>query len=156
MRRTRGRSRELRHVRDCYALCPVVSVDPASPDPRHRVRYRFIKRARRPLQERIAQSQRRLSLAVRALLRLFVLSQTRRSNDRIIDVKRAAISDRVMMDGRRAAPRDCVVSRTIRHSGMLEETEVIQARSAASTCAASESGRSAGGWRCAGKLPPVS
>jgi succinate dehydrogenase / fumarate reductase, iron-sulfur subunit len=46
-------------------------------------------------------------------------------NDRIIDVKRAAIKDRVMLNER--GPRHAlVVGRTIKKTGMLAETEVIQ------------------------------
>ena len=65
----------------CYALCPVVSVDPAFAGPAAiAYAYRFIEDVRDDQAQRAHRTdQRRLPLAVRALLRLFVLPQARRS-----------------------------------------------------------------------------
>jgi succinate dehydrogenase / fumarate reductase iron-sulfur subunit len=111
----------------CYALCPVVSVDPAFAGPAA-IAYanRFIEDVRDDhRKERIAQiSEDYLWLCAHCYACSYCPKHVD-PNDRIIDVKRAAISDRVMMDER--GPRHAlVVSRTIKHSGMLEETEVIQ------------------------------
>ena len=111
----------------CYALCPVVSVDPAFAGPAAiAYAYRFIEDVRDDhRKERIAQiSEDYLWLCAHCYACSYCPKHVD-PNDRIIDVKRAAISDRVMMDER--GPRHAlVVSRTIKHSGMLEETEVIQ------------------------------
>ena len=63
----------------CYALCPVVSVDPSFSGPAAiSYAYRFIEDTRDSKRNERA-DQRRLFVALRALLRVFVLPQARRS-----------------------------------------------------------------------------
>jgi succinate dehydrogenase / fumarate reductase iron-sulfur subunit len=111
----------------CYALCPVVSVDPAFAGPAAiAYAYRFIEDVRDGQRnERIAQiSEDYLWLCAHCYACSYCPKHVD-PNDRIIDVKRAAIADRVMMNER--GPRHAlVVSKTIKQTGMLAETEVIQ------------------------------
>lgn len=111
----------------CYALCPVVSVDPAFAGPAAiSYAYRFIEDVRDDQRkERIAQiSEDYLWLCAHCYACSYCPKHVD-PHDRIIDVKRAAIADRVMMNER--GPRHAlVVSKTIRQTGMLAETEVIQ------------------------------
>ena len=111
----------------CYALCPVVSVDPAFAGPAAiAYAYRFIEDVRdNSRSERIGQiSEDYLWLCAHCYACSYCPKHVN-PNDRIIDVKRAAISDRVMMNER--GPRHAlVVGKTIKQTGMLAETEVIQ------------------------------
>jgi succinate dehydrogenase / fumarate reductase iron-sulfur subunit len=111
----------------CYALCPVVSVDPAFAGPAAiAYAYRFIEDVRDgQRKERIAQiSEDYLWLCAHCYACSYCPKHVD-PNDRIIDVKRAAISDRVMLNER--GPRHAlVVGKTIKQTGMLAETEVIQ------------------------------
>lgn len=110
----------------CYALCPVVSVDPAFAGPAAiAYAYRFIEDVRdNKREERIAQiSEDYLWLCAHCYACSYCPKHVD-PNDRIIDVKRASISDKVMMDHR--GPRHAlVVAKTIKQTGMLAETEVI-------------------------------
>ena len=111
----------------CYALCPVVAVDPAFAGPAAiAYAYRFIEDVRDIQPQRThGADQRRLLVAVRALLRVFVLPKHVDPQDR--HHRRQARDDRrsLMMDD--PGPRHAlVVARTIKHTGMLQETEVIQ------------------------------
>jgi succinate dehydrogenase / fumarate reductase iron-sulfur subunit len=110
----------------CYALCPVVSVDPAFAGPAAiAYAYRFIEDVRDgQRKERIAQiSEDYLWLCAHCYACSYCPKHVD-PNDRIIDVKRAAIKDRVMMDER--GPRHAlVVSKWIKKIGMLHETELI-------------------------------
>jgi succinate dehydrogenase / fumarate reductase, iron-sulfur subunit len=111
----------------CYSLCPVVSVDPSFAGPAAiAYAYRFIEDVRDgKRQERIAQiSEDYLWLCAHCYACSYCPKHVD-PNDRIIDVKRAAIKDRVMMNER--GPRHAlVVTKTIKQTGMLAETEVIQ------------------------------
>ncbi len=111
----------------CYALCPVVSVDPSFAGPAAiAYAYRFIEDVRDDQRgERIAQiSDDYLWLCAHCYACSYCPKHVD-PHDRIVDVKRAAIKDRVMMNER--GPRHAlVVNKTIRQTGMLQETEVIQ------------------------------
>ncbi len=111
----------------CYALCPVVSVDPAFAGPAAiAYAYRFIEDVRDDRRDqRIAQiSEDYLWLCAHCYACSYCPKHVD-PHDRIVDVKRAAIKDRVMMNER--GPRHAlVVSKTIKQTGMLAETEVIQ------------------------------
>jgi succinate dehydrogenase / fumarate reductase iron-sulfur subunit len=110
----------------CYALCPVVSVDPAFAGPAAiAYAYRFIEDVRdSKRKERAAQiADDYLWLCAHCYACSYCPKHVD-PNDRIIDVKRAAISDKVMLNER--GPRHAlVVSKTIKQTGMLAETEVI-------------------------------
>ncbi len=110
----------------CYALCPVVSVDPAFAGPAAiAYAYRFIEDVRDGRRDqRIAQiSEDYLWLCAHCYACSYCPKHVD-PHDRIVDVKRAAIKDRVMMNER--GPRHAlVVSKTIKQTGMLAETEVI-------------------------------
>jgi succinate dehydrogenase / fumarate reductase, iron-sulfur subunit len=110
----------------CYALCPVVSVDPAFAGPAAiAYAYRFIEDVRdNKREERIAQiSEDYLWLCAHCYACSYCPKHVD-PNDRIIDVKRASVTDKVMLDHR--GPRHAlVVAKTIKQTGMLAETEVI-------------------------------
>jgi succinate dehydrogenase / fumarate reductase iron-sulfur subunit len=110
----------------CYALCPVVSVDPAFAGPAAiSYAYRFIEDVRDGERtERLAQiSEDYLWLCAHCYACSYCPKHVD-PQDRIIDVKRSAIHDRVMLDER--GPRHAlVVTKTIRQTGMLAETDVI-------------------------------
>ena len=110
----------------CYALCPVVSVDPAFAGPAAiAYAYRFIEDVRDgKREERLAQiNEDYLWLCAHCYACSYCPKHVD-PNDRIIDVKRATVHDRVMMNER--GPRHAlVVSKTIKQTGMLAETEVI-------------------------------
>ncbi|HEY1975734.1 MAG TPA: 2Fe-2S iron-sulfur cluster-binding protein [Candidatus Baltobacteraceae bacterium] len=110
----------------CYALCPVVSVDPAFAGPAAiAYAYRFIEDVRDGQRKaRIAQiSEDYLWLCAHCYACSYCPKHVD-PNDRIIDVKRAAIKDRVMLDER--GPRHAlIVTKTIKQTGMLAETEVV-------------------------------
>ncbi|HTU68775.1 MAG TPA: succinate dehydrogenase/fumarate reductase iron-sulfur subunit [Candidatus Baltobacteraceae bacterium] len=110
----------------CYALCPVVSVDPAFAGPAAiAYAYRFIEDVRDAKRaDRIAQiSEDYLWLCAHCYACSYCPKHVD-PNDRIIDVKRASIKDRVLMN--ESGPRHAlVVSKTIKQTGMLAETEVI-------------------------------
>jgi succinate dehydrogenase / fumarate reductase iron-sulfur subunit len=111
----------------CYALCPVVSVDPAFAGPASiAYAYRFIEDVRDGQRtERLAQiNEDYLWLCAHC----YACSYCPKHVDphwRIVDVKRATIKDRVMMNER--GPRHAlIVNKTVKQTGMLAETEVIQ------------------------------
>ena len=110
----------------CYALCPVVSVDPAFAGPAAiAYAYRFIEDVRDDKREsRLAQiNEDYLWLCAHCYACSYCPKHVD-PHDRIVDVKRATISDGVMMNER--GPRHAlVVNKTIRKTGMLAETEVI-------------------------------
>ena len=110
----------------CYSLCPVVSVDPAFAGPAAiAYAYRFIEDVRDAKRdERIAQiSEDYLWLCAHCYACSYCPKHVE-PNNRIVDVKRAAIKDRVMLNER--GPRHAlIVARSIKRSGMLEETELI-------------------------------
>ena len=110
----------------CYALCPVVSVDPAFAGPAAiAYAYRFIEDVRDGAsKDRLAQiSEDYLWLCAHCYACSYCPKHVD-PNDRIIDVKRRAIHDKVMLDER--GPRHAlVVTKTIKQTGMLAETEVI-------------------------------
>jgi succinate dehydrogenase / fumarate reductase iron-sulfur subunit len=110
----------------CYALCPVVSVDPAFAGPAAiAYAYRFIEDVRDgKREERIAQiSEDYLWLCAHCYACSYCPKHVD-PNWRIVDVKRAAIKDRVMMNER--GPRHAlIVSKSIKQTGMLNETELI-------------------------------
>jgi succinate dehydrogenase / fumarate reductase, iron-sulfur subunit len=111
----------------CYALCPVVSVDPSFAGPAAiAYAYRFIEDVRDgQRKERIAQiSEDYLWLCAHCYACSYCPKHVD-PQDRIVDVKRAAVQDRVMMD-HRGPQHALVVGRTIKQTGMLAETEVIQ------------------------------
>lgn len=111
----------------CYALCPVVSVDPSFAGPAAiAYAYRFIEDVRDGARtERIAQiSEDYLWLCAHCYACSYCPKHVE-PHDRIVDVKRAAVNDRVMINER--GPRHALtVNKTIRQTGMLAETEVIQ------------------------------
>ncbi|MBV8148455.1 MAG: succinate dehydrogenase iron-sulfur subunit [Candidatus Eremiobacteraeota bacterium] len=111
----------------CYALCPVVSVDPAFSGPAAiAYAYRFIEDVRDgQRKERLAQiNEDYLWLCAHCYACSYCPKHVD-PHDRIVDVKRATVNDRVMMNER--GPRHAlVVSKTIKQTGMLAETEVIQ------------------------------
>jgi succinate dehydrogenase / fumarate reductase, iron-sulfur subunit len=110
----------------CYALCPVVSVDPAFSGPAAiSYAYRFIEDVRdskRP--ERTAQiADDYLWLCAHCYACSYCPKHVD-PHDRIIDVKRATIEEnQIDAPGPRHA---LVVAKTIKQTGMLHETEVIQ------------------------------
>jgi succinate dehydrogenase / fumarate reductase, iron-sulfur subunit len=110
----------------CYALCPVVSVDPSFAGPAAiAYAYRFIEDVRDDQRkERIAQiSEDYLWLCAHCYACSYCPKHVD-PNDRIVDVKRAAVKDRVMMNER--GPRHAlVVTKWIKKVGMLHETELI-------------------------------
>ncbi len=110
----------------CYALCPVVSVDPAFAGPAAiAYAYRFIEDVRdSKRKERIAQiSEDYLWLCAHCYACSYCPKHVD-PHDRIVDVKRAAIKDRVMMDER--GPRHAlIVCKSVKQTGMLNETELI-------------------------------
>ena len=110
----------------CYALCPVVSVDPAFAGPAAiAYAYRFIEDVRDAKRtERIAQiSEDYLWLCAHCYACSYCPKHVD-PNDRIVDVKRAAIKDRVMLSER--GPRHALIAgKTIKQTGMLAETELI-------------------------------
>ncbi|MDQ2872969.1 MAG: 4Fe-4S dicluster domain-containing protein, partial [Candidatus Eremiobacteraeota bacterium] len=111
----------------CYALCPVVSVDPSFAGPAAiAYAYRFIEDVRDgKREERIAQiSEDYLWLCAHCYACSYCPKHVD-PHDRIVDVKRAAVQDRVMMDHR--GPRHALTTnKTIKQTGMLAETELIQ------------------------------
>jgi len=111
----------------CYALCPVVSVDPAFAGPAAiAYAYRFIEDVRdSKTNERLAQiNEDYLWLCAHCYACSYCPKHVD-PHDRIVDVKRRTVKERVMMDER--GPRHAlVVNKTIRQTGMLAETEVIQ------------------------------
>lgn len=111
----------------CYALCPVVSVDPAFAGPAAiAYAYRFIEDVRDgKREERIGQiSEDYLWLCAHCYACSYCPKHVD-PNDRIVDVKRAAIKDRVMMN-ERGPIHALVVTRSIKKSGMLNEAELVQ------------------------------
>jgi len=111
----------------CYALCPVVSVDPSFAGPAAiAYAYRFIEDVRDgERKERLAQiNEDYLWLCAHCYACSYCPKHVD-PNDRIIDVKRATVEARVMMNER--GPRHALaVNKTIKQTGMLAETEVIQ------------------------------
>jgi succinate dehydrogenase / fumarate reductase iron-sulfur subunit len=111
----------------CYALCPVVSVDPSFAGPAAiAYAYRFIEDVRDGKRdERLAQiNEDYLWLCAHCYACSYCPKHVD-PNDRIVDVKRATVKDRVMMNER--GPRHAlIVNKTIKQTGMLAETEVIQ------------------------------
>ncbi|MGC1381109.1 MAG: succinate dehydrogenase iron-sulfur subunit [Candidatus Baltobacteraceae bacterium] len=111
----------------CYALCPVISVDPAFAGPAAiAYAYRFIEDVRDGKRsERLAQiNEDYLWLCAHCYACSYCPKHVD-PHERIVDVKRATVRDRVMMNER--GPRHAlVVSKTIKQTGMLAETEVIQ------------------------------
>ncbi len=111
----------------CYSLCPVVSVDPSFAGPAAiAYAYRFIEDVRDAKRtERLAQINEDYLWLCAHCYACSACPKHVDPHDRIIDVKRATVSDRVMMNER--GPRHAlVVSKTIKQTGMLAETEVIQ------------------------------
>ncbi len=111
----------------CYSLCPVISVDPAFAGPAAiAYAYRFIedvRDAKRP--ERLAQINEDYLWLCAHCYACSACPKHVDPHDRIVDVKRASVQDRIMMNER--GPRHAlVVGRTIKQTGMLAETEVIQ------------------------------
>ncbi len=111
----------------CYSLCPVISVDPAFAGPAAiAYAYRFIEDVRDAKRtERLAQINEDYLWLCAHCYACSACPKHVDPHDRIVDVKRATVSDRVMMNER--GPRHAlVVSKTIKQTGMLAETEVIQ------------------------------
>jgi succinate dehydrogenase / fumarate reductase iron-sulfur subunit len=110
----------------CYALCPVVSVDPAFAGPAAiAYAYRFIEDVRdSKRKERAAQiSDDYLWLCAHCYACSYCPKHVDPQDD-IIAVKRATIEEG-LVDA--PGPRHAlVVAKTIKHTGMLHETEVIQ------------------------------
>jgi succinate dehydrogenase / fumarate reductase iron-sulfur subunit len=110
----------------CYALCPVVSVDPAFAGPAAiSYAYRFIEDTRDSKRsERTAQiADDYLWLCAHCYACSYCPKHVD-PHERIIDTKRAAIEEG-QIDG--AGPRHAlVIAKTIKATGMLHETEVIQ------------------------------
>lgn len=110
----------------CYALCPVVSVDPSFAGPAAiAYAYRFIEDVRdSKRKERAAQiSEDYLWLCAHCYACSYCPKHVD-PNDRIIDTKRATIEEGLV---NAAGPRHAlVVAKTIKATGMLAETEVIQ------------------------------
>jgi succinate dehydrogenase / fumarate reductase iron-sulfur subunit len=110
----------------CYSLCPVISVDPAFAGPAAiAYAYRFIEDVRDgQREERLAQISEDYLWLCAHCYACSACPKHVDPNDRIIDVKRAAIKDRVMMNER--GPRHALtVTKTIKQTGMLAETELI-------------------------------
>ncbi|HET7814168.1 MAG TPA: succinate dehydrogenase iron-sulfur subunit [Candidatus Baltobacteraceae bacterium] len=111
----------------CYALCPVVSVDPSFAGPASiAYAYRFIEDVRdSKKEERLAQiNEDYLWLCAHCYACSYCPKHVD-PHDRIIDVKRATVNSRVMIK-ERGPQHALVVNRTIKKTGMLAETEVIQ------------------------------
>jgi len=111
----------------CYSLCPVISVDPAFAGPAAiAYAYRFIEDVRDAKRtERLAQINEDYLWLCAHCYACSACPKHVDPHDRIVDVKRATVSDRVMMNER--GPRHAlVVSKTIKETGMLAETEVVQ------------------------------
>ncbi|MDQ2857095.1 MAG: succinate dehydrogenase, partial [Candidatus Eremiobacteraeota bacterium] len=109
----------------CYALCPVVSVDPAFAGPAAiSYAYRFIEDTRDSKQrERLAQiNDDYLWLCAHCYACSFCPKHVD-PHDRIIDTKRRTIQDGSISG---PGPRHAlVISKTIKATGMLAENEVI-------------------------------
>jgi succinate dehydrogenase / fumarate reductase iron-sulfur subunit len=109
----------------CYALCPVVSVDPAFAGPAAiAYAYRFIEDVRdSKRKERAAQiADDYLWLCAHCYACSYCPKHVE-PHDRIIDTKRATIEEGLTHG---AGPRHAlVVAKTIRQTGMLAENEVI-------------------------------
>ena len=111
----------------CYALCPVVSVDPAFAGPAAiAYAYRFIEDVRdAKKEERLAQiNEDYLWLCAHCYACSYCPKHVD-PHDRIIDVKRATVQNKVMLN-HRGPMHALVVNKTIKKTGMLAETEVIQ------------------------------
>ncbi|MFN2449167.1 MAG: succinate dehydrogenase/fumarate reductase iron-sulfur subunit [Candidatus Baltobacteraceae bacterium] len=110
----------------CYALCPVVSVDPSFAGPAAiAYAYRFIEDVRDGQKdERLAQiNEDYLWLCAHCYACSYCPKHVD-PQDRIIDVKRATVQAGVMMNER--GPRHAlVVNRGIKKTGMLVESELI-------------------------------
>jgi succinate dehydrogenase / fumarate reductase iron-sulfur subunit len=110
----------------CYALCPVVSVDPAFAGPAAiAYAYRFIEDVRdSKRKERAAQiSDDYLWLCAHCYACSYCPKHVDPQDD-IIAVKRATIEEGLIDH---PGPRHAlVIAKTIKHTGMLHETEVIQ------------------------------
>jgi succinate dehydrogenase / fumarate reductase iron-sulfur subunit len=110
----------------CYALCPVVSVDPAFAGPAAiAYAYRFIEDVRdSKRKERAAQiSDDYLWLCAHCYACSYCPKHVDPQDD-IIAVKRATIEEGLT---NHPGPRHAlVIAKTIKHTGMLHETEVIQ------------------------------
>jgi succinate dehydrogenase / fumarate reductase iron-sulfur subunit len=110
----------------CYALCPVVSVDPAFAGPAAiAYAYRFIEDVRdSKRKERAAQiSDDYLWLCAHCYACSYCPKHVDPQDD-IIAVKRATIEEGLI---NHPGPRHAlVIAKTIKHTGMLHETEVIQ------------------------------
>jgi succinate dehydrogenase / fumarate reductase iron-sulfur subunit len=110
----------------CYALCPVVSVDPAFAGPAAiAYAYRFIEDVRdSKRKERAAQiSDDFLWLCAHCYACSYCPKHVDPQDD-IIAVKRATIEEGLIDH---PGPRHAlVIAKTIKHTGMLHETEVIQ------------------------------
>jgi succinate dehydrogenase / fumarate reductase iron-sulfur subunit len=110
----------------CYALCPVVSVDPAFAGPAAiAYAYRFIEDVRdSKRKERAAQiSEDYLWLCAHCYACSYCPKHVDPHDD-IIAVKRATIEEGLVNE---PGPRHAlVVAKTIKQTGMLHETEVIQ------------------------------
>jgi succinate dehydrogenase / fumarate reductase iron-sulfur subunit len=110
----------------CYALCPVVSVDPAFAGPAAiAYAYRFIEDVRdSKRKERAAQiSDDYLWLCAHCYACSYCPKHVDPQDD-IIAVKRATIEEGLVDH---PGPRHAlVIAKTIKHTGMLHETEVIQ------------------------------
>src|ERR1700678_2024583 len=110
----------------CYALCPVVSVDPAFAGPAAiAYAYRFIEDVRASKRkERVAQiSEDYLWLCAHCYACSYCPKHVDPQDD-IIAVKRASIEEGLTDH---PGPRHAlVIAKTIKHTGMLHETEVIQ------------------------------
>ena len=110
----------------CYALCPVVSVDPAFAGPAAiAYAYRFIEDVRdSKRKERAAQiSDDYLWLCAHCYACSYCPKHVDPQDD-IIAVKRATIEEGLTDH---PGPRHAlVIAKTIKHTGMLHETEVIQ------------------------------
>ncbi len=110
----------------CYALCPVVSVDPAFAGPAAiAYAYRFIEDVRdSKRKERAAQiSDDFLWLCAHCYACSYCPKHVDPQDD-IIAVKRATIEEGLVDH---PGPRHAlVIAKTIKHTGMLHETEVIQ------------------------------
>jgi succinate dehydrogenase / fumarate reductase iron-sulfur subunit len=110
----------------CYALCPVVSVDPAFAGPAAiAYAYRFIEDTRdSKRKERTAQiADDYLWLCAHCYACSYCPKHVD-PHDRIIDTKRASIEEGHINE---PGPRHAlVVAKTVKQTGMLHETEVIQ------------------------------
>ena len=110
----------------CYALCPVVSVDPSFAGPAAiAYAYRFIEDVRDGQKdERLAQiNEDYLWLCAHCYACSYCPKHVD-PHDRIIDVKRATVQNKIMLDER--GPRHAlVVNRGIKKTGMLVESELI-------------------------------